>query len=89
MTDEVFGGKSYPDLYAIPQTVDVVQVFRKLQDVPPIVEAAIAIGARVVWMQPGIISEEAAQRARQAGLRVVMDRCLRATHKELTATGMI
>lgn len=89
MTDEVFGEKSYPDLHAIPESVDVVQIFRKPQDVPPIVEAAIAIGARVVWMQEGIIHEEAAQQARLAGLRVVMDRCLRGTHKELTALGMI
>lgn len=68
------------------ERVDVVQIFRKPEDVPPIVEEAIAIGAKAVWMQPDIIHEEAAARARAAGLRVVMDRCLRATHREWEAS---
>jgi predicted CoA-binding protein len=60
-----------------------VQVFRKPEDVPPIVEDAIKVGAKVVWMQEGIVNEEAAQKAREAGLQVVMDACMRATHRRL------
>ena len=80
---EILGEKVYPSLEAIPDKVDVVQVFRKSEDVPPVVESAIAIGAKVVWMQAGIINEEAAQKARAAGLQVVMDACMRVTHQRL------
>jgi len=80
---EIFGEKAYPTLEAIPDKVDVVQVFRKSEDVPPVVDSAIAIGAKVVWMQEGIINESAAQKAREAGLQVVMDACMRATHRRL------
>jgi len=80
---EIIGEKVYPSLSAIPDKVDVVQVFRKSEDVPPVVEEAIKIGAKVVWMQEGIINEEAAQKAREAGLQVVMDACMRATHRRL------
>ncbi|HKJ39695.1 MAG TPA: CoA-binding protein [Anaerolineales bacterium] len=80
---EIFGEKAYPSLLDIPDKIDVVQVFRKPEDVPPIVDDAIKIGARVVWMQEGIVNEEAAQKARDAGLQVVMDACMRATHKRL------
>src|SRR5215216_5360207 len=82
-TAEVFGEKSYPDLESVPEKIDIVQVFRKPEDVPPVVEAAIQAGAKVVWMQEGIVNEEAAQKARQAGLQVVMDACMRATHRRL------
>jgi len=85
--DEVLGERSYPTLRAIPEPVDVVQVFRKAEDVPSIVDDAIAIGAKVVWMQPGIVHEESAERARGAGLQVVMDRCMRATHKVFKGSG--
>lgn len=80
---EILGEKVYPNLEAIPDQVDVVQVFRKSEDVMPVVEAAIKIGAKVVWMQEGIVNESAAQTAREAGLQVVMDACMRATHRRL------
>jgi len=80
---EILGEKAYPDLESIPEKVDVVQVFRKSEDVPPVVDSAIAIGAKVVWMQEGIVNEEAAKKAREAGLQVVMDACMRATHRRL------
>ena len=81
--DEILGEKSYPDLESVPEKIDVVQVFRKPEDVPPVVDGAIKAGAKVVWMQEGIVNEEAAQNARQAGLQVVMDACMRATHQRL------
>ena len=84
--DEILGEKSYPDLESIPEEIDVVQVFRRSEDVPPVVEEAIKIGAKVVWMQEGIVNEEAAQRAREAGLQVVMDACMRVTHQRLMYT---
>jgi len=83
MAEEVLGEISYPDLKAVPESIDVVQIFRKTEEVPAIVDDAIAIGAMVIWMQVGIINEEAAERARSVGLQVVMDRCMRATHIEL------
>jgi predicted CoA-binding protein len=81
--DEILGEKAYPDLESIPEKIDVVQVFRRPEDVPPVVDSAIKIGAKVVWMQEGIVNEEAAQIAREAGLQVVMDACMRATHQLL------
>jgi predicted CoA-binding protein len=81
--DEILGEKSYPDLESVPEPIDVVQVFRKPEDVPPVVESAIKAGAKVVWMQEGIVNEEAAQKARAAGLQVVMDACMRVTHRRL------
>ena len=86
---EALGEKAYPSLRDIPQRVDVVQIFRKSEDVPPIVEDAIAIGAKVVWMQSGIMNEEAAARAETARLKVVMDACMRAAHRTLRAEGQI
>jgi predicted CoA-binding protein len=80
---EILGEKAYPDLESVPEKIDVVQVFRKPEDVPPVVDSAIKAGAKVVWMQEGIVNEEAAQKARQAGLQVVMDACMRATHRRL------
>lgn len=83
--DEILGEKSYPDLESVPEKIDVVQVFRKPEDVPPVVAGAIKVGAKVVWMQEGIVNEAAAQTARAAGLQVVMDACMRDTHKRLIA----
>ncbi len=80
---EIHGEKVYPDLTSIPDKVDVVQLFRPSEDVPPHVEQAIQIGVRVVWMQLGISNPEAAKKAEAAGLTVVMDRCMRAEHKRL------
>jgi hypothetical protein len=80
---EALGEQAYASLRDIPQPVDVVQIFRRAEDVPPIVEDAIAIGAKVVWMQEGIINEDAAARAETAGLQVVMDICMREAHRAL------
>ena len=78
----VHGEPSYPSLAAVPCPVDLVDIFRKSEDVLPIVEEAIARGAKAIWMQEGVVNEAAAARASQAGLLVVMDRCWR---KEYTA----
>src|SRR3990172_9860977 len=80
---EILGEKVYSDLSSIPEKVDLVQVFRKPQDVPPVVDEAIKIGAKVVWMQEEIVNEEAAQKARAAGLQVVMNACMRVAHRGL------
>lgn len=77
---EVLGRKSYPSLAAIPGGVDVVDIFRESSAVPAIVEEAISIGAKVIWTQLGVIHEDAADRARKAGLEVVMDRCMKIEH---------
>jgi predicted CoA-binding protein len=71
------GKKCYPDLLAIPVKVDIVDIFRRSEAVPPIVDEAIAIKAKAVWMQEGIINEEAAEKARKAGIEVVMDKCMK------------
>lgn len=80
---EVLGERCYADLAAIPEPVDVVEVFRRSEEVLPIVEGAIKIGAKAVWMQLGIVNEEAAARARKAGLKVVMDKCMKVEHGKL------
>ncbi|HEX5836180.1 MAG TPA: CoA-binding protein [Anaerolineales bacterium] len=81
--DEILGEKAYPDLQSVPEKIDVVQIFRKPEDVPPVVEDAIQVGAKVIWMQEGIVNYEAAQKAEEAGLQVVMDACMRSTHRRL------
>ncbi|MEM7009562.1 MAG: CoA-binding protein [Thermodesulfobacteriota bacterium] len=75
--DQILGEKSYKSLLDIPEPVDIVDIFRRSKDVPPIVDDAIKIGAKVVWMQLTVVHEEAAQKARDAGLEVVMDRCVK------------
>lgn len=77
---DVLGLPSYPDLRSVPGTVEVVNVFRRLEHVPAVVNAAIERGAGAVWTQYGLIDEESAERARQAGLLVVMNRCIMAEH---------
>ena len=84
--DRILGQPCYPRLSAIPQPVEVVNIFRRSAEVPPIVEEAIAIGAKVIWMQEGIIHQAAARQARQAGLTVIMDRCLKTDHTTLLRT---
>jgi uncharacterized protein len=76
----VLGRRCYPSLRDIPDPVEIVDIFREPSAVPPIVEDAIAIGAKVVWMQLGVIHEAAARRAREAGLEVVMDACVKIEH---------
>ena len=73
---EVLGEKAYERLEDIPEHIDIVDIFRRSEAVPPVVESAIRIGASAVWMQEGVVHDEAAEKARQAGLVVVMDRCI-------------
>lgn len=77
---EFEGIAAVPDLAAAPADIEIVNIFRRPEYVPEIVEAAIAKGAKVIWMQQGIVHEEAAERARQAGLEVVQDRCILVEH---------
>ncbi|GMR10968.1 MAG: CoA-binding protein [Anaerolineae bacterium] len=81
--DEAFGEKAYPDLLSIPEPVDMVVIFRRSKDVPPVVDEAIEIGAKAIWMQLGIVNEEAAAEARAAGLQVVMNSCIKIDHQRL------
>jgi uncharacterized protein len=76
----VFGEKSYPDLFAVPEKIDLVDVFRRADEAGKAVDEAIAVGAKAVWLQEGVIDSAAAQRAIDAGLMVVMDRCLLKEH---------
>jgi predicted CoA-binding protein len=80
---QVLGERSYPSLRDVPEKIDVVDVFRKPEAVPAVVDDAIAAGAKVVWMQDGVVHEEAAAKARAAGLTVVMDRCMLRDHRAL------
>jgi uncharacterized protein len=79
---EVFGEKSYARVEDVPEKVEIVNVFRRPEDVPPVVDGAIKAGAKVVWMQLGIENEEAGEQARKAGLTVVMDACIYVEHKK-------
>ncbi len=81
--DEILGQKCYPSLRDIPVPVDMVDVFRKPAEVPPLVDDALAIGAKVFWMQLGVIHQEAARRAEAGGMRVVMDRCVKIEYARL------
>jgi len=81
---EVLGQRCYASLTDIPEPVEIVDIFRQVEAIPAIVAEAIAIGAKVVWMQLGLEHAEAAGQARQAGLQVVMNRCLKVEHARLT-----
>jgi hypothetical protein len=83
--EKVLGEKSYARLEDVSVQVDVVNIFRRSEYVPAIVESAIAVGAWAVWMQEGVIHQQAAERAREAGLQVVMDRCLLKEHAKRTS----
>lgn len=80
MVSEVLGLRCWPSLREAPGPIEVVDVFRRSELVPPVVDEAIAVGARAIWMQDGVIHEEAAARARAAGILVVMDRCMLRDH---------
>ena len=79
----ILGEKAYASLDEAPGKIDIVDIFRRAEYVPEIVEAAIRIGAKAVWMQEGVVHEEAAARARAAGLTVVMDRCILKEHRKM------
>ena len=82
--DTILDEKVYPHLMEIPKEIeiDVVDIFRKSEEVPPIVEEAIRRGTKIVWMQEGVIHQEAAEKAQNAGLKVVMDRCIKKEHEK-------
>ena len=85
--DEVLGIKSYPDVVSIPEDIDMVDIFRRSSQVPPVVDDAIAAGARFIWMQDGVVHEGAAAKARAAGMSVVMDNCTLREHSRIYGTG--
>ena len=80
---EILGERSYPSLLDVPERIDIVDVFRRAEDTPGIADEAVTIGARALWLQTGIVSEDAAARAKAGGLTVVMDACIGATHSLL------
>jgi len=87
--DEILGEKSYKSLLDVPEAIEIVDIFRPSEDVPSIVEEAIKLKNRlgtpkVIWMQLGIVNEEAARRAKAAGFKVVMDRCMMVEHRRLS-----
>lgn len=82
---EILGRPCYPDLQSVPGPVDMVNIFRRSEEVLPVVRAAIAKKVRVIWMQQGIVNEEAADLAEKQGITVIMDRCLQIDHQDLLA----
>jgi predicted CoA-binding protein len=87
METEVLGERSYPDLDAVPEPIDIVDIFRRSEFVPEIVEAAIRKRAKMVWMQEGVVHPAAARRAEEAGIAVVMDRCILKDHRRMASAG--
>ena len=81
--DKALGEKSYASLKDISEPIDVVDIFRKSEAVGPIVDEAIEVGAKAIWMQEGVLNEEAAQKAREAGLNVVMNKCIMKEHRKI------
>ncbi|MFZ5563604.1 MAG: CoA-binding protein [Thermodesulfobacteriota bacterium] len=84
---EVLGRTVYPDLMSVPFPVEIVNIFRRPDAVEPVVDQAIAAGARVVWMQLGIVNHRAAQKAAAAGLGVIMDKCIQVEHMKMVSQG--
>jgi predicted CoA-binding protein len=82
---EVLGERCYPSLRDVPERIDLVDIFRRPEGVPAVVDEAIEVGARAVWMQKGVVHEEAARKARSRGLDLVMDRCAHCEHEALAA----
>ncbi len=83
VVEEVLGQKSYPDLGSLPEPVDIVDVFRRSEFVPPIAEQAVALGAKALWLQLGVRHDQAAALARDKGLLVVQDLCIKVMHHKL------
>lgn len=81
--NEVLGEKAYPDLISVPDAIDMVDIFRRPQHVGPVVDEAITKGVQTIWMQLGIVDETAAERARDADITVIMDRCTAIEHRRL------
>ncbi len=88
MANEVSGEKCFPSLNAIPEKVEIVDIFRRSEECVPLVEEAIKIGAKVIWMQEGVVNGEAQAKALHAGLTVVMDHCLMKEHKRFKGQDM-
>ncbi len=86
---ELLGEKVYPDLRSIPEPVDIVDIFLRAHLIGPVVDDAITIGAKAVWMQLGLVNEPAAEAAREAGLGVIMDKCLLVEHKRMRREGTV
>jgi predicted CoA-binding protein len=80
---EVLGMKCYADLTLMPEKIDIVDIFRNSNEVEPVVDEAILIGAKCVWMQLGVVNEKAAAKAESAGIKVIMDRCIAIEHRAL------
>ena len=80
---DILGERSYPSLVDVPERIDIVDVFRRAEDTPAIADEAVTIGAKALWLQTGIVNEDAAARAHAGGLMVVMDACIGATHSLL------
>jgi predicted CoA-binding protein len=81
--DQVLGQKTYPSLADIPEQIDIVDVFRKAEDCPAVLEKAIAIGAKSIWLQLGISNDEVSAKGSEAGMKVVMDRCIKIDYANL------
>ena len=81
MIDEALGEKSYPDLKSVPEAIDMVNIFRRSELVGPVVEQAIEVGAKYIWMQDGVIDEDGAAKAEAAGIPVIMDDCTLRQHR--------
>lgn len=83
---EIFGEECYPDLHSVPEHIDIVTIFRRSDQVLPVVQDAIAKKAKVIWMQEGIVNEPAARLAEEHGLTVIMDRCIKDDHQQFFAS---